>query len=178
MAKVVAHTANKTGGPRETVHMSLTKVVNAPEKGVQYAFAITDDGRAAFLSRSIVVKEKLTPLDEGAGFSAPVVEPTRYDSTDKGRLVVCLPIKWDGEAVEIEVPETTKSQEATDWVPANEFDELAELADDIMTTAKQTLTEVSTVMMSVKALDVRIAATLTELKNLKEKLDRLAPPID
>ena len=123
----------------------------------------------------IVKKEQMTEADVGAGFSCLVRMHNGYAS-DGNHPHALMPIKWDGEAEEIEVP---VEEILLDPAEVEEFSKLANrsgvLIDNIGGPVEEMASNMDSMIQAMGRLNGEAKKIRDEVKKYQEFLDDIAP---
>lgn len=159
-------------------HCTLTKVVNDSFEQKFFGFAMTDGGEEVYIPANLIRNQQMTEHDVGAGFTCPIKQNTGYEQRH-GR--VCTPpLKWDGEAEEVEVEvveeEDRITQEDIDAVESD-LHNLADAAENMVISTAQTLTEAIGYLQSfeVKTGLDKLKELLPEVEGFRSTIDEYAP---
>lgn len=168
-------------------HYTLTRVENTPDR--MFAFAISDDGtEEIYVPAPIVRKEQMTMADVGAGFTCMVRRQERYDG-EGGHPHALMPIKWDGEAEEIEVDDPAalnlfgnkSAQPAVDPQLGDDLDELGNATDGVLghsSAVEDAIADIAAQMDKLRTMKTALEALLKDMKETGKILDRVCPQLD
>lgn len=160
-------------------HQTLLTVRNDP--GKHFAFAITDDGEEVYIPASIVRSEQMTSADEGAGFSCPVKpNPRALDEQNTAVWIGMRPIKWDGEAEEIEVEVNLEPEIDPQIVEDHERLVVAcsQFLDNVGGPLQDTMDKADKMIKGMSLLIGDLKKQRAELNKLGNILDEVAPEND
>ena len=161
-------------------HYTVTRVENASDGSRCFGFAVSDDGlEEIYLSSMVIKKEQMTMADVGAGFSCLVRKHNGY-STDGNHAHALLPLRWDGEAEEIEiVADDPMAVVGDDPISTEEFDRLAnrsgELMDDICGPMEQMCQDYDKMLQAMGRMYANAKQMRDTINKYRAFLDDIAP---